>query len=100
MTKENLSVEQRLDNIEKLLTANKSVLTFDEGCNYTGLARSYMYKLTSTGKIPCYKPQGKVIYFERAELEKWLLRNRVTQASEIDEQASTYVVTGKMKGAK
>jgi len=100
MTKENLSVEARLDNIEKLLTANKSVLTFEEGCNYTGFAKSFMYKMTSTGKIPCYKPQGKMIYFERAELENWLLRNRVTQASEIDEKASTYVVLNQKGGTK
>jgi excisionase family DNA binding protein len=100
MSKIELTIEQRLTNIEKLLTANKSVLTFDEAVNYTGLARSYMYKLTSTGQIPCYKPQGKMIYFELAELEKWLLRNRVTQASEIDEQAATYVTLNQKGGAK
>ncbi len=96
----NLSIEQRLLNIETLLTATKTVLTIDEACNYTGFARSFMYKLTSAGKIPCYKPQGKMIYFERAELEKWLLRNRITPKAEIEEQASTYVTLNKRGGAK
>jgi len=91
MNNENLSIEQRLENIEALLTATKTVLTFDEGCNYTGLTKSFMYKQTS---------QGKMIYFERAELEKWLLRNRITPANEIDEQASTYVTLNKRGGAK
>lgn len=97
---ENLSIEQRLTNIEAMLTATKTVLTFDEACNYTGFAKSFMYKMTSTGKVPCYKPQGKMIYFERAELEKWLLRNRITPASEIDEQASTYVTLNQRGGAR
>lgn len=100
MINESLSIEQRLCNIEKLLTATKTVLTFDEACNYTGHAKSFMYKLTSQGKIPCYKPEGKMIFFDRAELEKWLLRNRITPASEIDEQASTYVTLNQRGGAK
>lgn len=95
-----LTIEQRLTNIEALLTATKKVLTFDEACNYTGLAKSFMYKLTSTGKICHFKPNGKMIYFERVELEKWLLRNRITPASEIEEQASTYVTLNKRGGAK
>ena len=59
-----------------------------------------MYKMTSTGKIPCYKPNGKMIFMERAELENWLLRNRITPANEIDEQASTYVTLNQRGGAK
>jgi excisionase family DNA binding protein len=113
MTK-SLTIEQRLIiiekllsenkgdlmNIENLISANKTVLTFDEACNYTGFAKSFMYKMTSTGKIPCYKPQGKMIYFERAELERWLLRNRITPANEIEEKASTYVTLNQKGGAK
>ncbi|MEI8201615.1 MAG: helix-turn-helix domain-containing protein [Bacteroidota bacterium] len=94
------AIEQRLSNIEALLTATKTVLTFDEACNYTGFAKSFMYKMTSTGKIPCYKPQGKMIYFDRAELEKWLLRNRITPANEINEIADTYVSLNQKGGAK
>ena len=97
---ENLSIEQRLIIIENLLTANKTVLTFDEACNYTGIAKSFMYKLTSTGKICHYKPNGKMIYFERADLEKWLLRNRITPANEIEEIASTYVTLNQKGGVK
>ena len=90
----------QLDRIEALLTATKTVLTFDEGCNYAGYTKSFMYKQTSNRKIPHYKPEGKMIYFERAELEKWLLRNRITPANEIDEQASTYVTLNQKGGAK
>ena len=78
----------------------KNVLTFDEACAYAAIAKSYMYKMTSTGKIPCYKPQGKMIYFDRAELEKWLLRNRITPANEINEIADTYVSLNQKGGVK
>ena len=61
--------------MEQLLTAKKEVLTLDEACRYTGISRSYMYKLTSLEKIPHSKPSGKMIYFDRKKLDSWLLRN-------------------------
>lgn len=65
-----ISMEQRLSRIEQLLTGQKNVLTFDEACTFTGISRTYMYKLTSGSRIPHYKPGGKNIYFDRAELER------------------------------
>ena len=59
---DNLKIEERLDRIERLIISNKKVLTFDEACDYTGLSRSYLYKLTSSGVIPHSKPNGKIIY--------------------------------------
>jgi excisionase family DNA binding protein len=56
----------------------------------TGLSKSYMYKLTSTGGIPCYKPQGKQIFFKKDEVESWLLQNRKATNKELDALASTY----------
>ena len=68
-------LEDRLMRMEQLFTANKEVLTLDEACQYTGISRSYMYKLTSLEKIPHSKPNGKMIYFDRKKLDSWLLRN-------------------------
>ena len=65
-----ISIEQRLGRIEQLLLGQKNVLTFDEACLFTGISRSYMYKLTCGCRIPHYKPGGKNIYFDRAELER------------------------------
>jgi len=74
---ENLqSIEQRLSNIEALLLSQKTVLNFDEVAVYTGLSKSHLYKLTSTGGIPCYKPNNKYIYFEKAEIDRWLLQHK------------------------
>ena len=88
---ENLTVEQRLDNIEKLLRGQKSVLTFEEGCEFTGLSRTYMYKLTHRNKVPFFKPHGKHIYFSREELEKWLMKNPVKTSEQKEQEAINYV---------
>jgi len=37
-----------------------------------------MYKLTCAGKIPHSKPRGKLIYFEKKQLNSWLLGNPKT----------------------
>ncbi len=83
--------DERLRNIESLLLSQKSVLNFDEVAVYTGLSKSYLYKLTSTGGIPCFKPQGKHIYFSKQEIDDWLLQNRKATNDEIEDQAATFV---------
>jgi excisionase family DNA binding protein len=93
------SIDERLSKIETLLLAQKTVLNFDEVAAYTGLSKSYLYKLTSTGGIPCYKPQGKHIYFDKQEIDQWLLQNRKATNQELESQASTHV-TLKKGGAK
>ena len=89
------TIDKRLRDIEALLLSQKTVLTFDEVATYTGLSKSYLYKLSSTGGIPCYKPRGKVLYFERLEIDKWLLSNKVKTSLEIEQEASTFVTLGK-----
>jgi len=93
------SIDDRLRSIETLLISQKTVLNFDEVAAYTGLSKSYLYKLTSTGGIPCYKPQGKQIYFSRFETDQWLLQNRKATTNELESQAATFV-TLKNGGAK
>ena len=89
---ENLqSIDDRLRNIETLLLSQKTVLNFDEVAAYIGLSKSYLYKLTCSGGIPCYKPNGKHIYFNKSEIEQWLLQNRKATTIELDKQAATFV---------
>ena len=85
------SIDDRLRNIETLLSSQKIVLNFDEVAAYTGLSKSYLYKLTCSGGIPCYKPQGKHIYFNKSEIDQWLLQNRKATTREIESQAATFV---------
>ena len=88
-----LNIYDRLDKLESLIVGQgqKKVLTLDETALYTGLSKSHLYKLTSSRGIPCYKPRGKYIYFDRDELEQWLLQNRIKTSEELEAEAATYV---------
>lgn len=79
---------QRLERIENLLRGQKNILSFDEAAVYTGISKSYLYKLTAGCKVPHYKPEGKTLYFDRMELETWLRRNRVKTVDEIEKEAA------------
>lgn len=78
---------------------SKKVLTFEEAAQYTGISKSTLYKMTSQKIVPHYKPTGKLIFFEKDELDQFLLSVRIKPQSEIEEAASTFVVTGKHKKA-
>lgn len=86
-----IKLEERLERIEKLLLSSKTVLNIIEACNYTGLSQSYLYKLTSLGLIPFSKPNGKMIFFSKSKLDKWLLQNDHKSKSEIEEEALKYI---------
>ncbi|WP_431110883.1 helix-turn-helix domain-containing protein [Winogradskyella poriferorum] len=79
-----------LKTIVLSLNYTKSVLTFDEGCRYCGISPSSMYKHTSSNRIPHYKPEGKLIYFKREELDSWMLRNRNSSINELEDTAASY----------
>jgi hypothetical protein len=92
------TIESRLSNIEsKLLISTKEVLTLDEVAIYTGLSKSHIYKLCSSNDIPFYKPQGKVNYFNRLEIENWLQQNRVATTQEIEQSAIDRITTKNYK---
>lgn len=92
---DHLKIEERLERIERLLIANKEVLTFDEACEYTGISRSYLYKLTAAREIPHSKPNGKMIFFEKTKLNTWLLQNGRKSKSEIETEALNYTFRNK-----
>jgi excisionase family DNA binding protein len=87
---------QRLENLQRLIESqginSKEVLNFIEACKYLELSQSHLYKLTSAGNVPHYKPNGKKLYFKRSELEGWLLRNRNSTQEEIDRKAADYLI--------
>ena len=65
-----LIILERLESIERLLSEQnllkKEVLNLVEAASYLDISHSHLYKLTSTGTIPCYKPNGKKIYFNNS----------------------------------
>lgn len=87
-------LEQRIGEQNLLL---KEVLNFNDACNYLDISASHLYKLTSQKSIPHFCPQGKKLYFNRAELDEWLQRNRQTSTDEIETMAANYLLTHKRK---
>ena len=86
------TLEMRVEELEQMLFLTKNVLSFDEASKFLNLSKSYLYKLTSGNLIPHYKPQGKMLYFERAELEAWLRRNPVKTQAQIEAEAQQYLL--------
>ena len=67
----------------------KAVLTATEAAAYMGVSLSCLYKWTMERVVPHYKPNGKMCYFNRLELEQWLQNNRVATAQELEQKAQT-----------
>lgn len=40
--------------------------------------------------IPCYKPGGKLCFFDREDLDAWLKQIRVKSQGEIDSETAHY----------
>ena len=86
------SIEMRVAELENLVLHSKNVLSFEEASRFLNLSKSYLYKLTSGNLIPHYKPQGKMLYFEKTELEAWLRQNPVRTQAQTDAEAQKYVL--------
>lgn len=78
-----------------VLLAQKEVLTLEEVVQYTGMKKSYLYKLTASKEIPHYKPNGKNCFFRRTELEDWLTANPVATAADLNAEAQAYCMRKK-----
>lgn len=72
-----------------LVYCTKAVLTATEAAAYLGVSLSCLYKWTMNRTIPHFKPNGKLVYFEREELEKWMMSNRVATEQELEQKAQT-----------
>lgn len=71
------TIENYIQQIKDRIWTVKEVLTVSEASAYLGLSESYIYKLTSLKQIPHYKPNGKLVYFNRKELCEWAMRNQI-----------------------
>ena len=88
-----------LQELKKLtLLGVKKALTMSDCSLLTGLSKSHLYKLVCAKKIPYYKSDGgKLTYFDKQEIESWLLQHRIKTTDEIETEAANYIVSGKKK---
>ena len=80
-------LQKRVTDLENVLNVAKDVMNLEEAALFTGMSKSSLYKLTHRQVIPHYKPNGKLIYFEKTELLNWMRQNRISSSTEIGEKA-------------
>lgn len=81
------SHEHRIEAMESLLREAKQVLTLEEASLFMGISKSCIYKMTHKHELPFYRPNGKLIFFEKAELLNWMRQNRNKSNAETQEVA-------------
>ena len=86
------NIENFVRQIKERMWITKEVLTISEASAYLGLSESYIYKLTASKQIPHYKPNGKLCFFSKADLDTWLTNIRIKSQAEIDSDAAQYLV--------
>ena len=82
------SHEHRKEIRENLLRDAKQVLTLEEAALFMGISKSSLYKMTHRHELPFFRPNGKLIYFEKDELLKWMRQNRSMSEAETKEAAA------------
>lgn len=70
--------DTRLAKVEESIYVAKEMLTLPEAALYLGISMSQIYKMTSSLSIPHYKPRGKMVYFDKKELVRWMRKNHFT----------------------
>ncbi|WP_313384473.1 helix-turn-helix domain-containing protein [Chishuiella sp.] len=91
---DNLILEKLL-SIETLLLDKKKVLNPDELANYTGYSKSTIYKMVQGNIIPFSKPNGKHLFFDKEEIDEWLLSNKSKSKLQLQNEALNYANTRK-----
>ena len=91
LSKQVAELQGRVKSLEQLLHQGKDVLTLEEAAKFMGIARSSLYKMTHEQTIPFYKPNGKMIFFEKSDLLAWVRKNRVSSEAEISEEAERII---------
>jgi excisionase family DNA binding protein len=91
---------QTLANIQKLLLGQKAIMNIDELSEYTGLSKSALYKLTASKKFPFSRPNGKIIFVRKVDIDNYLLSNPIMPGDDIEAEAINYILSNPMKGAQ
>lgn len=82
--------EEEKDDKKQILLLKTDLLTASQAAGFLGISMPKLYELTSTRSIPCYKPTGGKLYFNRTELENWVWSHRVKTATDISMEANNY----------
>ena len=68
----------------------RKTMNVDEVAAFIGLSKSTIYIKTMRGLIP-HSKSSKRVWFDRNEIEAWLLENKQITTSEAEKQADKYL---------
>jgi excisionase family DNA binding protein len=96
------TIPQEIQNLKSqaktLNLSTREIFNVDEATAFLQLSRSCLYKKTCKKQIPYYKPPGcKRIYFQKKELEEWLLSNKVKTVAELENNTENYLLQNSKK---
>jgi len=65
-------------------------------CEYLHMTKSTIYKMTSDRRIPHFK-RSKFLYFNKEEIDQWVMEVPVKTMDEIEKEASDYLMKSRFK---
>lgn len=71
--------------------ANKIVFDLSQLCEHYHFCPQTIYKKTALGIIP-HSKCGKKLFFDKAEIDAWLLENKVSRVSKIEHKADQFTL--------
>jgi len=91
MENESTTNTQTLDKAEVSAQIQSAYFTPPQAAVYISQSVSTIYKLSRKRLVPHYKPGGKMIYFKRYDLDKYIKRRRVASIEELNQEASLLI---------
>lgn len=91
------AISERLKLLEDSIFSTKEVLTAKDVCNYLDISHSMLYKLTCSGKIPHFKPRGKMVFFEKKEIVEWVKKNHIGNIGNVCDPVKPEINDAKLK---
>ena len=83
-------IAQRLDRLETLTALSaKNVLDINDTAELTGYSVKYLRLLIAKREIPHYR-RGNRLYFNRDEIEDWMMGTRIHTKEEMNIKAMGY----------
>jgi hypothetical protein len=86
-----IAIQEITLKTENMEQTNQLIPT-TEAAKFLGIKVSYLHKLMMRRVIPYYKPNGKLCFFDKSELEAWMKNIRVASQAELDREAQKYIV--------
>lgn len=90
----------QLIDLTKILVNQKTIFNVEDLHIYSGLSISAIYKLTQSKKLRFSRPNGKVIFFKKEDVDNFLLSKPITTADDIEQQTINYLNAKPLRGGR